>query len=185
MRSSPADVPVPPLREGICWAESRETVGGLPHVRASRALGVLFRPPTPLGAFAALRTGLWGGAYAFATPGGLPCSDCPGFRHAALLDPAEVSAPSPIAGARCCLPVVLRRRPSDNFLTRLNHFTLAGCGLVVALPTLHGLPYGWSRKARFAVGGWPFGGRNCTYSVQSASRRTKPGVVTGGLWGCR
>ena len=62
MRSSPAYVPFPPLREGICLTESLETAGGLPHARGFPALGVLCRPPTPPGTFAALRTNLSGTA---------------------------------------------------------------------------------------------------------------------------
>ena len=107
----------------------------------------------------------WGGAYACATPGGLPCSPVADFRHAALSDPAEVTASSPIPDACCCLPGRTARRPSDNKFTRLYHFTRMGCGLVVALSTLRDRPRGRPRKTRFAVGGWPFGRGNCTRSA--------------------
>ena len=87
-----------------------------------------------------------------------------------ILDPAEVTAPSPVAGACCCLPGRGARRPSGDNFTRLNLLALAGYGLVVALSTLGRRPRGRRPKTRFAVGGYPFGGRNSTCSVRSASR---------------
>ncbi len=47
-----------------------------------------------------------GEAYAFAAPGGLPCSVRAHFRHAALSDPAGVSGDLAVMVAYCCLPGV-------------------------------------------------------------------------------
>ena len=52
--------------------------------------------------------------------------------------------------------------PRSNAVTRLPPFTLTGDGLVVALSPLHTGPRGPPCKTRFAVGGYPFGGRNFT-----------------------
>ena len=104
----------------------------------------------------------------------------PVFRHAARLDPAEVTALLPLRTLAIAFRIPKPRRPSDHRFTRLNRFTRAGCGLGVALPTLRSRPHGRPRKARFAAGGEPFDDGNLTRSVsqlhgalETASKRRK------------
>ena len=88
--------------------------------------------------------------------------------------PPRSPAISPVRTPTCCLPGSRPRRPSDNPVSRLNPFALAGYGLVVALSTLRRRPRGRPRKTRFAVAGWAFGGGNPNRSDRSAwSRRTQ------------
>ena len=97
-----------------------------------------------------------------ATPRGLPssgeipCPPCRGLRPRRGL-PVSPKRPVPVA-----FPYPYTVGPRIDTVTRLNSFTLAGYGLVVALSTLRGVPHDTPRKTRFAVGGYSFGGRNCT-----------------------
>ena len=74
------------------------------------------------------------------------------FRHAAVYDPAEVSSALALASTYSCLPVIHTPSALGLTVTRLNPFALAGCGLVVALPTLTRQPRDCRAKARFPVG---------------------------------
>ena len=122
-RSRPASVSYPPQCEGNGGTKRLKPwtafplYAAFPRAEYYAVLRLLpaHLPPSGLA---------WGGAYASATPGGLPCSDCPAFRHAALSDPAEVTTSSPVSDACCCLPGALARRPSDHGFTRLDRFTL-------------------------------------------------------------
>lgn len=116
---------------------------------------------------AALRLRLPGGAYACATPGGLPCSDCAHFRHAALLGLAGVS------GARALIGRLLSpsggRKPAGLWSS-----SLRGC---IASPFRAGrrAAYAWARslavpRPRLAPP-WvanPCGGGNHTRFPQSS-----------------
>ena len=107
------------------------------------------------GASAALRTNLSGWAYALARDPGRS----PGylyylaFRHATVLDPAEVSDALAISSTYLCLPAIWTPSALGLKVTRLNPLALTGGGLDVALPTLTRQPRDCRAKARFSVSG--------------------------------
>ena len=102
MRSSHADNRRPPLCKAVGLAGPLRPrppfplCAAFPRSEYYGGLRLLPTHPPPFGF--ALRV-----AYACATPGDLPCSDCAHFRHAALLGPARVSGDLAIIG-RLLLP---------------------------------------------------------------------------------
>ena len=71
-----------------------------------------------------------------------------------LYDSAEVSGALAMnAPRRVAFPDFRPGRPSDDTLTKLNHFTPEGYGLDIALFTLSLRPHGLGPKTRFSVEG--------------------------------
>ena len=138
MRSSPSFTVLLPLGGVDLGPGIAETALPLPHVPGSPGLGVLSGGPTPPGAFAVLRLGLSGWAYAFLRR--REVSRVPlrvAFGRATVLDPAEISSALAIC-ERLLLPSGSKDTVGSRSLnvTGLNPLALAGCGPILALPTL-------------------------------------------------
>ena len=104
----------------------------------SPELGVLSGGPTPPGASAVLRLGLSVWAYAFLRRREVSrVSLRVVFGRAAVLDPAEISSALAVC-ERLLLPSGSKDTVGSRSInvTGLNPLALAGCGPILALPTL-------------------------------------------------
>ena len=127
MRSSPAYVPTPPQGEGNCGAESLKPWAAFPMCAAfprseyCAALRLLPARLPPFGLASRVGHTLSRRWEASRVP------SCPDFRHAALLDPAEVTVPLPLRALVIAFRFVNAVGPRSNSVHEAE--LLHPCGL--------------------------------------------------------